>query len=114
MRQGWWRELPSFECIAERTKKLILESILLPNKVITQGYGQVLLALKSDVIEVGRVEKESDLEISLILGDGTKKKIAKSEIRARKEGLSAMPEDISKALSHRDLRDLVAYLSSLR
>jgi quinoprotein glucose dehydrogenase len=99
---------------AERTKELILESILQPNKVITQGYGQVLLALKSDVIEVGRVEKESDLEISLILGDGSKKKIAKSEIRARKEGLSAMPEDISKALSRRDIRDLVAYLSSLR
>jgi quinoprotein glucose dehydrogenase len=99
---------------AERTKELILESILLPNKVITQGYGQVLLALKSDVIEVGRVEKESESELSLILGDGTKKKIAKSEIRARKEALSAMPEDISKALSRRNLRDLVAYLSTLR
>jgi len=99
---------------AERTRELILESLLLPNKVIVQGYGQVLLAMKSDAIEVGRVEKETDTELILLLGDGTRKKIEKADIRARKMALSAMPEDISKALSRRDLRDLVAYLSSLR
>jgi quinoprotein glucose dehydrogenase len=98
----------------ERTKDQILESILLPNKVIVQGYAQVMLKLENDTVEVGRVEKESDAELLLVRGDGTKKKIAKSQIRARKEGLSAMPEDISKSLSRKDLRDLVAYLSSLR
>ncbi|HLY08109.1 MAG TPA: HEAT repeat domain-containing protein, partial [Planctomycetota bacterium] len=98
----------------DRTKEQILESILFPNKVIVQGYAQVLLKLDNDVIEVGRVEKETSSDIVLVQGDGTKKSIAKSEIRARKEALSAMPEDISKALSRRDLRDLVAYLSSLR
>ncbi len=98
----------------ERTKEQLLESILLPNKVIVQGYGQLMLKLDNDAIEVGRVEKETEAEILLVLGDGAKKRIAKSSIRARKEGLSAMPDDISKALSRRDLRDLVAYLSTLR
>jgi len=98
----------------ERTKEQILESILLPNKVIVQGYGQLMLKLDNDAIEVGRVEKETETELLLVQGDGSKKTIAKSAIRARKEGLSAMPEDISKALSRNDLRDLVAYLSTLR
>ena len=98
----------------ERTKEQILESILLPNKVIVQGYAQVLLKLDDDAIEVGRVEKETSAEMVLVLGDGSKKKIAKSTILARKEGLSAMPDDISKALSRRDLRNLVAYLVSLK
>jgi quinoprotein glucose dehydrogenase len=99
---------------ADRTKDQILESILLPNKVIVQGYGQLMLKLDNDVIEVGRVEKETETEIVLIQGDGAKKRIVKADIRARKDGLSAMPEDISKSLSRRNLRDLVAYLSSLR
>ena len=99
---------------ADRTKEQILESIQFPNKVIVQGYAQLMLALKNDTVEVGRVEKETDSEIHLILGDGTKKTVAKSDVRARKDGLSAMPEDISKALSRRDLRNLVAFLSSLR
>jgi quinoprotein glucose dehydrogenase len=99
---------------AERTREQILESILFPNKVIVQGYGQVMLAMKSDAIEVGRIEKETETEIKLILGDGSRKTLLKSEIRARKESLSAMPDDISKPLSRRDLRDLVAYLSSLK
>jgi quinoprotein glucose dehydrogenase len=99
---------------ADRTREQILESIQFPNKVIVQGYGQVMLKLDNDVIEVGRVEKETETEMVLVQGDGAKKKILKADIRARKEGLSAMPEDISKSLSRRDLRDLVAYLSSLR
>jgi quinoprotein glucose dehydrogenase len=99
---------------AERTREQILESILFPNKVIVQGYGQVMLAMKSDAIEVGRIEKETETELRLIQGDGSRKTLLKSEIRARKESLSAMPDDISKPLSRRDLRDLVAYLASLR
>jgi len=98
----------------QRTREQILDSILLPNKEIAQGYGQTLLQMKDDAIEVGRIEKESDVEILLVLADGQRKKLAKADVQARKAGLSAMPEDISKALSRRDLRDLVAYLSCLR
>jgi hypothetical protein len=35
-------------------------------------------------------------------------------VKARKPGLSAMPEDVAKALSRRDLRNLVAFLAQLR
>ncbi|HXX94706.1 MAG TPA: HEAT repeat domain-containing protein, partial [Planctomycetota bacterium] len=98
----------------EKTREYLLESILFPNKVIAQGYGQETFALENGDVLSGRIEAETQVEVSLILPDGQKKKIAKSGIRARKPGLSAMPEDISKPLSKRDLRDLVAFLASLR
>ncbi|HZE96716.1 MAG TPA: HEAT repeat domain-containing protein, partial [Planctomycetota bacterium] len=96
----------------ERTREQILESILFPNKVIVQGYGQVMLRMAGDAIEVGRVEKETESELVLLLGDGTRRTLSKVDIRARKEGLSAMPDDVSKPLSRRELRDLVAFLAS--
>ncbi|MBI3854690.1 MAG: HEAT repeat domain-containing protein [Planctomycetes bacterium] len=98
----------------QKTCEQILDSILFPNKEIAQGYGQWLLQMEDGAIEVGRIEKESDAEILLLLADGNRKTLAKASVKARKAGLSAMPDDISKALSRRDLRDLVAYLSGLR
>jgi quinoprotein glucose dehydrogenase len=98
----------------EKTREYLLESILFPNKQIAEGWGQVAVQLGNDSIEIGRVAKESDGFLMLVLSDGSRKAIAKSDIKARKAALSAMPEDLAKNLSKRDLRDLVAYLSSLR
>jgi quinoprotein glucose dehydrogenase len=99
---------------AEKTREYLLESILFPNKEIAKGYGQETFALTNGDIVSGRIEGETEAEVALILPDGQKKKIAKDGIRARKPGLSAMPEDIAKPLSKRDLRDLVAFLSGLK
>ncbi len=92
----------------------LLESIVYPNKQIAEGWGQTALQLANDLVEVGRVEKETEKEIVLVLTDGVRKTIAKADVKARKAALSAMPEDLAKALSKRDLRDLVAFLASLR
>jgi len=98
----------------DRTREQILESILFPNREIVQGYGQTLLQMADGAIEAGRIEKETEGEIHLILSDGSRKTVAKARVTARKAGLSAMPEDVSKALTKREIRDLVAFLSSLR
>jgi quinoprotein glucose dehydrogenase len=99
---------------AEKTREYLLESILFPNKVIAQGYGQETFALRNDDVVSGRIEKETEAEVHLLLPDGQRRTLVKSEIRARKPALSAMPEDISKPLSKRDLRDLVAFLADLK
>ncbi|HLY08229.1 MAG TPA: PVC-type heme-binding CxxCH protein [Planctomycetota bacterium] len=99
---------------AEKSREYLLESILFPNKQIAEGWGQVAVQLQNDRIEIGRVAKESDAFLMLVLPDGNRLAIAKSDIKARKAALSAMPEDLAKSLSKRDLRDLVEYLSSLR
>jgi len=97
-----------------KTREYLLESLVVPNKEIAPGFAQVLLQLKSDVIESGRIEVETDDQVALILADGTRKKIAKKDIQARKVGMSPMPEDLVKKLSKRDVRDLVEFLASLK
>jgi quinoprotein glucose dehydrogenase len=98
----------------QKTREYLLESIVTPNKQIAEGWGQTAFQLQNDVVEVGRIEKETDEAVTLILPDGQRKSIAKGDIKARKAALSSMPEDIAKQLSKRDLRDLVEFLSTLK
>jgi quinoprotein glucose dehydrogenase len=97
-----------------KTREYLLESLVVPNKEIAPGFAQVLLQLKSEAIESGRIEFETDGEVALILADGSRKKIPKKDIQARKVGMSPMPEDLVKKLSKREVRDLVEFLASLK
>jgi quinoprotein glucose dehydrogenase len=99
---------------SRKTRPYILESILFPNKVIAPGYGQEMILTEDGNVIVGRLRSETDRELVLFLPEGVEERIPKSRIKARKPGLSAMPEDVAKALSKRDLRNLVAFLAQLR
>jgi len=106
---------PPLTKIAEqKTREYLLESLVAPNKQIAEGWGQVAVQLQNDAVEVGRVEKETDGSVTLLLADGQRKTIAKGDIKARKAALSAMPEDLVKHLSRRDLRDLIEFLAGLK
>ena len=97
-----------------KTREYLLESLIVPNKEIAPGFAQVVLLLQSEAVESGRIEFETETEVNLILADGSRKKIAKSGIQARKVGLSPMPEDLVKKLTPREVRDLVEFLASLK
>src|SRR6185503_390961 len=73
---------------AQKSREYLLEALLLPNKDIAQGFAQVVLLLKSDAVESGRIEAETPAEVALILTDGSRKKIATKDVQARKVGLS--------------------------
>ncbi len=91
----------------------ILESIVNPNAEITKGYDQILVQLKSGDVKSGRLEREGDREFVLMDSEGRLETVAKADVQARKAGKSAMPEDYAK-LPRRDLRDLVAFLATLK
>jgi quinoprotein glucose dehydrogenase len=99
---------------AQKARQYLLESIVSPNKEIAQGFAQAVLLLNSDAVETGRIEKEDDKALTIILADATRKTIAKADIKARKVGLSAMPEDEIKHLSRPELRDVIEFLASLK
>ncbi len=99
---------------AGKTPDYLLEALMLPNKQIAQGFGQTAFQMENDAVEVGRIERETPEAVHLLLGDGQRRVLPKSGIKARKEALSAMPEDVVKRLSKRDLRDLQAWMQSLR
>src|SRR5207244_3423415 len=91
-----------------------VESILFPNKEIAPGYGQEVIQTEDGNVIVGRLRSENDRELVLFLPEGVEERLPKSRVKARKPGLSAMPEDIAKMLSRRDLRNLVSFLGQLR
>ena len=97
-----------------QTRQYILESIVDPNAKIAPGFESAVVRTKAGKSLVGVVRKDDVDELVLINADGKEEKIPKSEIVSRERGLSAMPQDVSKTLSKRDLRDLVEFLDGLK
>ena len=64
--------------------------------------------MKIDEVHVG------ERHAGAVERDGTAVRRTDEELVARKDGKSAMPEDLLKTLSNFELRDLVAYLVSLK
>jgi quinoprotein glucose dehydrogenase len=97
-----------------RTRETLLESIVEPNAAISPGYGTLTLVLDDGTTVSGVFRGENEQEVELMLADGSRRKIPVAEIEDRAVGLSAMPADIRDKLTPRELRDLVAYLVSLK
>ncbi|HEX8520962.1 MAG TPA: PVC-type heme-binding CxxCH protein [Tepidisphaeraceae bacterium] len=97
---------------ARRDRRYILQSILNPNADIAPGFENVTVSLKSGKKYSGMVTGESDDTVVLDAGDGASIHVQKKEINKRTKGLSPMPQDISKPLNKRDLRNLVEYLAN--
>jgi quinoprotein glucose dehydrogenase len=98
----------------KQSREYLLESLLLPSRAIAAGYETVALLLESDAVETGRVVRESATELVVLGPDGKEKPIPKARIKAARRGLSAMPDDLSRLLTRRELRDLVEYLAGLK
>ena len=92
----------------------ILESILTPNAVIAQGYESVLIETKDDEYYAGLIKQENDKELILESPEDGLITLDVNRIQSREKGLSGMPEGLYLMLSKRELRDLMAFLTSLK
>ncbi|TWU21475.1 Cytochrome c [Novipirellula galeiformis] len=99
---------------SDKDARYLLESICLPNAAIAKGFETAVIADEDGQVVTGIVKSESDEVIEVIQSDGVLKRIDQTQIVARRSGKSAMPADLIKQLSARELRDLVAYLASLK
>jgi putative heme-binding domain-containing protein len=105
---------PALDTVGKRLSgDKILESLVNPSAEIAEGYGLFTLTTTSGEALAGRLGKETAGAVVLILPTGETKTIAKEEIKERAGPVSAMPP-MALALPPRDLRDLVAYLASLK
>jgi quinoprotein glucose dehydrogenase len=98
----------------QRDRRYLLESICLPDAAIAEGFQTVVIADDLGQVFTGIVKHEDDSSVELIQADGQLQRIEQDAITARKRGKSAMPEELVSYLSLRELRDLVAYLASLK
>lgn len=94
------------------TRPQLLEALLEPSRTIAKGFETTIAETDDGQLLVGIVQRETDDELLLTAADGTTTSVLKAKIVERSPGLSAMPTDLAKLLSRRDLRDLIEYLAA--
>ncbi len=115
VKQGGGTVGPGLTAVAARlAREKLLQAIVDPNAEIAQGYEQLLVQLKSGDVRTGKVERRGAGEVVLMDAEGRLESIPLDRVQATKPGKSSMPEDFGKRLARRDLRDIVAFLGTLR
>jgi putative membrane-bound dehydrogenase-like protein len=105
---------PSLKSIgAQRKKTEILESLMNPVAKIVPGYGLVSITLKDGSNHAGALYREDANHVILKLADGSEKKLLRAQIAMQTPPVSMMPPMLG-ILTARELRDVIAYLSSLK
>ncbi len=107
---------PDLSGIARRqAARDLLESIVLPSKVIAEEYVVLEIETESGEIFFGRVERE-DAEVLFLRPTSSSEapvEIKKGNIRRReRSGVSNMPAGVINVLQKEEILDLVAYLLS--
>jgi quinoprotein glucose dehydrogenase len=74
----------------------------------------VVLGLTNGQVVTGIVRSEDGKELKLITAEGKLITVPKADIEERQTGKSAMPEDVVKLLTKREVRDLVEFLAGLK
>ena len=93
----------------------LLESVVLPSKVIVEGYAATEIETQSGEVLSGRIVREDDESLVLLPQTATAQAIAlrKSDIRRRElSQVSNMPAGILNTLQQNQILDLLAYLIS--
>ena len=106
---------PDLTGIGSKQKRdYLLESIVAPNKQIAKGFETLVLTLTNGKSVTGVLKSEDAREVRLMTAEGQTIVVAKDKIDERVAGKSAMPEDLTKNLTRREIRDLVEFLAGLK
>ncbi|HEX4415591.1 MAG TPA: PVC-type heme-binding CxxCH protein [Lacipirellulaceae bacterium] len=98
----------------QRKAEEILESIVLPNAKICEGFDTAVLQLDSGKVVTGIIRHETASKIELVDAAAKTVIVDPSTVESRVKGKSAMPENLIDQMTQRELRDLVAFLSQLK
>ena len=93
-------------------RRHLLESIVLPNAQIAKGFGTVTILLDDGRVVAGTMKAEDPATLTLVTPANKTIRIDRNDVEEQTAMRSAMPE-MTKALTLREIRDLVEYLSTL-
>ena len=92
----------------------LLESLVKPNAHIAPGYGMVSVTLRDNTIAAGNLHKEDSKKVIIAdITTGEKTSYAREKIEEMTRPASTMPP-MSGILKKSEIRDLIAYLASLK
>jgi putative heme-binding domain-containing protein len=107
---------PELAAVSSRlTSRDILESILLPSKVVSEQYQNTMLILKDGDDVTGRIVEETDQKFVVVTDPIklTKVEVRKSDVASRRlSKVSPMPEGLVNFMTEDQILDLIAYLQS--
>ena len=105
---------PTLEHIGDQlTRQQLLEALIRPSARLAPGYETVLVTLADSSAVAGIVMERSNKELTLKIGKEDIQTIARTDIVEEETLPSSMPSMETK-LSRREVRDVVAFLASLR
>ena len=105
---------PNLETIGtQRDPAYLLDSLVNPSAAIAPGFGLATFSLRDKTDISGTIVAEAPDVLTIRLPDGSERKLKRSEIAAQTPPVSVMPPMMG-ILKPREIRDVVAYLSSLR
>ncbi|MFP6867623.1 MAG: hypothetical protein VCA35_16905, partial [Roseibacillus sp.] len=104
---------PGLAKIGAKEPRYLLESLVVPGAVVAPGYGITTIDLKSGKSITAPLAGEDAKQVTLVLPGGGTRSIAKSEIASRTKPVSSMLP-MGLLLQKRELRDVMAYLQSLK
>ena len=106
---------PRLDGIAkEKERQYLLEAIVAPDAKVADAFRTTVLVTDDGRTIAGIVSAEKEGVLTLKTADGGFVEVPLDSIEDRASGPSSMPADLAGKLSRRELRDLVAWLSSLR
>jgi putative heme-binding domain-containing protein len=93
-----------------------LESIVVPNAQIAEGFQSQLVTLKSGEMQVGIVKEENATELTLqtFVPGAPPLMVKKTELQSRENAPSGMPAGMGDLLTRREIRDIIEFLATLR
>ncbi len=97
----------------DKTRDHLLESLVLPNAKIAAGYASITITKLDGSSVAGVLMKEEKGDYEVKLADGKLVTVKAGDIDTKTAPVSAMPA-VDKALTHREMRDLIEYLMTLK
>ena len=108
---------PDLTRIGQRSRREILESILLPSRNVAPNFTQTIIELDDGRILTGQSLFRADKQPieRLLQADGATVDFARRDVVARRQlDASIMPRGLEKTISIEELRDLLAFLSAAK
>lgn len=99
---------------AKQTREYLLEAIVHPNTKIAEGYQSVILNLLDGKTVSGVLRAKDGKGYTIVTAENKVLTIPKDDVDSEKPDKSAMPDDLVKKLSKRELRDMVEFLTTLK
>lgn len=99
---------------AKLTRDQLLAALITPSARIAEGFGATTIELHNGMLHVGVVTRDQDGAVTVVAATGEATEIPWTSIKSRKANAeSAMPK-MGGALSKRQIRDVIEFLSRQR